>query len=229
VTIDILLAAALAGAAHANPGRVEDALKAFDDKIAGIMAEFEKKYSPEKPTDPDWVRADLNHLVAIDKALSEGTGVPYSEHFKDEERRHYDDEYAKRFQAIRAANEKELKDLLAANGWITINKFGAKADEQATLLVRHSDQDPDFQKDTLKMLEPLAAKHETNPRNYAYLYDQVAITAGEPQKYGTHGHCRDAKWKPDEIAEPDGVDARRKGVGLDPLEHFIEESDAKCR
>jgi hypothetical protein len=229
VTIGILLAAAFSVGAGAEPGRVNDALSQFDKKISAMMAEFDKKYSPAKPQDPNWVRADLQHMVDLDKAVNEGTGVPYAEHYKDEEHRVYDDQFSKRFDAIRAANEMELKDLLKANGgWITISKFGAKADEQATLLVRHSDQDPEFQKVVLNTLAPLAAKHETNPRNYAALYDQVAITEGQPQSFGTHGHCKDGKWKPDEIAEPDGVNARRKAIGLDPLEHYVEESRSKC-
>lgn len=118
--------------------------------------------------------------------------------------------------SVDAANVQWLKARLSEHGWYTISKYGSSADLAAWLLVQHADHDPAFQAEVLEMLEPLLIKNETRQRNYAYLYDRVAVNGNRPQRYGTQGRCISGKWEPREVEAPDELDARRAAVGLEP-------------
>jgi hypothetical protein len=113
------------------------------------------------------------------------------------------------------SNTAWLKGEIARAGWFTISLFGMEADHAAWLLTQHADRDPSFQAQVLAMLEPLVAQGESNATNYAYLYDRVAVNAHRPQRYGTQGHCvGPGVWEPRDSEAPDGLDERRKSVGL---------------
>ena len=108
-----------------------------------------------------------------------------------------------------------LKADLASNGWFLVSRDGPEADNAAWLMAQHADGDLPFQKRILALLEPLVARHETSPKNYAYLYDRVAVNEGRPQRYGTQGGCTGAGlWEPGPTEAPEGLDARRASVGL---------------
>ena len=104
--------------------------------------------------------------------------------------------------------------------WFTISEFGLEGNQNAWLLVQHADHDPPFQRQVLTILEPLAAKGETNPKKYAYLYDRVASSFAEPkerklQRYGTQGMCSGpGTWEPLPVEDPDKLDERRAAIGL---------------
>lgn len=115
-----------------------------------------------------------------------------------------------------------LKADLAKNGWFLISRDGPDADNAAWLMAQHADQDLPFQKQILALIEPLVARHESNPRNYAYIYDRVAVNQKLPQRYGTQGRCTEAgTWQPLETEAPGGLDARRASVGLGPEADYI--------
>lgn len=88
-------------------------------------------------------------------------------------------------------------------------------------------------KEILHELEDLRLRRETNPRNYAYLYDRAAfitqvpgtgavmmIQPGRRQRYGTQGRCESGRWEPFPLGEPDRVDQLRATVGLEPLAEY---------
>lgn len=113
------------------------------------------------------------------------------------------------------ANLQWLKADLAAHGWPKISQYGAGADSQAWLLVQHADQDLPFQREVLTLLEALLPAKETSAKNYAYLYDRVAVAEGRPQRYGTQGHCTGpGTWASREVEDPANLDKRRAEMGL---------------
>lgn len=115
-----------------------------------------------------------------------------------------------------------LKDDIAKNGWFLISRDGPDADNAAWLMAQHADQDLPFQKQILALIEPLVARHESNAKNYAYIYDRVAVNEKRPQRYGTQGRCTEAgAWEPRETEKPGGLDARRASVGLPPEATYI--------
>ncbi|TPW20655.1 MAG: hypothetical protein FD126_1470 [Elusimicrobia bacterium] len=134
-----------------------------------------------------------------------------------------------RIVALDQRNTAELKALLAPRDWFTVGDFGARADEDAWLLVQHADLDVAFQKDVLRRLEPLAASGQTSPANFAFLFDRVATNEGRLQRYGTQGGCAGpGVWRPNEQEDPARVDERRASVSLPPLAVYVKESGPGC-
>lgn len=126
---------------------------------------------------------------------------------------------------INANSTEELKMMLKIHGWLNISKFGKETDSQAWLLVQHADDDPRFQAAVLFFLEQLYPKGETDIKHYAYLYDRVALkhpSLGLKQKYGTQYLVKEGKviLKPYEGSIQE-VETRRKEMGLEPLELYL--------
>jgi len=119
-----------------------------------------------------------------------------------------------------------LKAILVIHGWITITKFGKEADRQAWLLVQHADHDPDFQKHCVLLLQQLYPSGETDKKNYAYLYDRVALKFqdfGLKQRYGTQAKIADDQIElcPFE-GSPEDVNQRRREMDFEPIEEYME-------
>lgn len=122
-----------------------------------------------------------------------------------------------------------LKGEIARRGWPRISRDGKDADNQAWLLVQHADLDPAWQAQILALLTALAPKGETNPKNYAYLFDRVAMKHGGPQRYGTQGRCiGTGQWRPDDD-EPGDLDARRATVGLPSETEYVAMVKTLCQ
>lgn len=120
----------------------------------------------------------------------------------------------------------KMKEILQQNGWLTISRYGHDTDHQAWLLVQHADQDPFFQAGCLFVLTNLVAKGETDKKNYAYLYDRVALkfeNLGMKQKYGTQVNIgsADIKLLPYEGSIAD-LNQRRYEAGLNTIEEYLE-------
>lgn len=114
-----------------------------------------------------------------------------------------------------------LKNQIQISGWFTISKYGEKADNAAWLITQHADRDPAFQQYTLRVLEPLIARKESNPINYAYLFDRIAVNNKRPQLYGTQGRCTSAGiWEPWNITAAEVLDERRMALGLQPQAEY---------
>lgn len=120
----------------------------------------------------------------------------------------------------------KMKQILLQYGWITISKFGQDADRQAWLLVQHADHDPLFQAGCLYILSCLIDKGETNKKNYAYLYDRVALkfqSLGMKQRYGTQLSLGNKEF---ELLPYEGsieeINRKRSEVGLPPLEEYLK-------
>lgn len=202
------------------PPVVAAAIAAYDAEVSGRRAAFEAK--PARPDDWRWVREKLAHMVDVDQFMRAYSQSDIVVRFDDDERRAFDQAFLPRWRSVDEANTRDLKQLLAAHGWFTISAFGPKADRNAWLLVQHADHDVPFQREVLTLLDGLVASRETDVRNYAYLYDRVAVAEGREQRYGTQGRCvAPGRWEPHPIEDPTNVDARRAAAELEPLADYV--------
>ncbi len=133
-----------------------------------------------------------------------------------------------------ADNSAFLKRELDARGgeWWTITEVGSDASGQIWLMTQHADQDRDFQKHALALMEPLAEAGEVSGSNYAYLWDRVAVAEQRPQRYGTQGGCTSAdNWDAAEIESPaEDVDMRRSAFGISmTFAAYDELMDGVCK
>ena len=75
---------------------------------------------------------------------------------------------------------------------------------------------PDFQEQCLPLLEEAAVQGDASPRDLAYLQDRVLLFRGEPQIYGTQYKVKDGVPELWTVRDPEGLDARRAALGLEP-------------
>jgi len=109
-----------------------------------------------------------------------------------------------------------MKEVVAKYGWPGKRIVGVDGANAAWFFVQHADADLAFQKACLAQMEPLVAAGEVTGKDFAYLWDRVAINEGRKQRYGT-------QFDGDDIApleDPANVDARRKSVGLSTLAEY---------
>lgn len=190
---------------------LEDDLRRADEAFAGV---------PTATADPAWVVRKLAHMVAKDQRMRGLAMRLFTGDASEDEKAYLRERLAPVWERVDVENTRELKPILEYWGWITIGKFGAKADGDAWLLVQHADRDPEFQKRVLEKLAALYPSGKTSASNYAYLYDRVAVAEKRPQRYGTQMHEVEGRMEPFPLEDPENVDARRKTVGLGTLEEY---------
>lgn len=124
------------------------------------------------------------------------------------------------------AHTERLKAIIAAHGWPKISETSERTAVTAVLIANHSG-DIDFQREVLSLLEPLANAREARPEDFARLYDRVATIDRRPQRYGTQGTtCQGGKYAvPSDLEGPEGLDARRAAMGLQPMAEYLASLD----
>jgi len=121
-------------------------------------------------------------------------------------------------------NTERLKAIVARCGWPVMEQHGKQAADDAWLLAQHADHDLAFQKRALALIEEAAtARGERVDRNFAYLYDRVAVAEKRPQRYGTQlyspsGAACALEFRP--MEDRAQVDARRAELNLPPLDAY---------
>jgi tetratricopeptide (TPR) repeat protein len=125
--------------------------------------------------------------------------------------------------AISGLNIDSLNLILVTNvikkyGFPTIPMVGAAAAHAAFLLCQHADEDLNFQKKVLGLMEQSA--HDVDPADLAYLTDRVMVAEKGVQLYGTQFlSLKDRTLYP--IQDASEVDVRRKKMGLSTLKEYI--------
>ncbi len=204
--------------------RVDSDLKNYDSKVENMRSEFAKTVAV--PRDLIWVKLKLTFMVEVDQYMRSMWQIPSKSRYTSEETEYFRKQFLPRNDQIDSENTSDLKSLLNIYPWFTISEFGTVPDSQAWLIVQHADLDPQFQKEMLEILTQLLPKKETNPKNYAYLFDRVAASWNDPskrtlQRYGTQGQCTAPQlWEPILMEEPEHIDQRRASVGLDTLAEY---------
>jgi hypothetical protein len=215
-TVLLILSLAVSPVFADETAPAPDLVRALKRDIALRNEEFARE--PANIADKEWVKRKLAHMFAVDQAFRFKIIAARKQPMTDDERKALDNAIGPAMLEMDREYTGEMKALLKLYPWFTISAFGAEADNHAWILVQHADRDVEFQKRVLTMLESLYRGGETNPRNYAYLVDRVAMNEQRPQRYGTQGRCtQPSTWEPFPMDEPDNVDNLRQAVGLEAL------------
>jgi hypothetical protein len=202
-----------------------EADRALEAVFAEISAEQALFTEARQPQSKEWVKRRLEHLFNVDQKARGAYMKPRPADWSPEARQYYGKKLGSRIVALDRAHTAELKELLKYYRWITISEFGEKAEGHAWLLVQHSDLDVPFQQEVLTILTSLYPQGETNPSNYANLWDRVAQNTGKLQRYGTQGRCEGpGKWVPYDVEDPAHLDQRRTSLGLTTMEAYLRRS-----
>lgn len=128
------------------------------------------------------------------------------------------DGYHPQMAALHRHNAARLRELIAQHGWPGRARVGEAAARAAWRIVQHAIGEPEFMR---AMLPIVAADPDADPIEVAMLDDRIRVFEGRLQRYGTQ-----VDWNAEGTAlvpmngieAPEHVDARRKDIGLPPLE-----------
>lgn len=206
--------------------KVDEDLALYDRTVLEMTSKF--KQTPSDPQDKAWVQSKLKFMFDVDQYMRSQWQIPFKHEYTKAEADYFNEQFGPRSESVDLADKSDLKELLKIYDWFRISTFGKVADGQAWIIVQHADLDPDFQKEVLKILEPLYPIGETSPENYAYLYDRVAASWNDTskrilQRYGTQGSCTGpGTWAPIPMEDPDHVDERRASMGMFSMAEYLK-------
>ncbi len=117
-----------------------------------------------------------------------------------------------------------LVEVFAKYGYPGYDLVGQQGEKDFWLMMQHQDQHPDFQESVLQQMKIAVDSNKASAANFAYLTDRVKVNRGLLQVYGTQMQLNAEKssYQPKPLIDPDGVNERRKSVGLEPIETYIE-------
>jgi hypothetical protein len=151
--------------------------------------------------------------------LDQTAAGPRQGRFKDmssEERKRYSD-------SVFAINEHRLKGIFAQYGFPGYALVGEQGSTNFWLMTQHCDKDPAFQEQVLSAMQAQLKHHNADPKNFAYLTDRVRINTNRKQLYGTQVtyNTDSCQAVPKPLADSLNVNQRRKAIGLEPLESYL--------
>ena len=231
----LLLAFASSSPAQAcrqNYPKLDSKLASLDLSINTMNDDFAKL--PADIRSKEWVKTKLQHMFEVDQAVRNAVLDALQQNYPADELQCAKNEIVSRMASVDAQDTTDMKQILEIYGWLKISEFGSDADTRAWLIIQHADHDPEFQKSVLVILEKLWRVGETNPQNFAYLFDRVASSWNDPtkrvpQRYGTQGSCATAgDWEPLPIDDISNLDARRAEVKLPPFSEYKKLTDTMC-
>lgn len=122
--------------------------------------------------------------------------------------------------AIIADNLRYIRELTQRVGWIDIPRFGKNAAEAAILVAKHG-SDLTLMKAALPIVENDVKKHGGSGEMFSVLYDELAITLGNQQRYGTQFDT-DKEGRPYilPLEDPGRVNQYRKEIGILSFEEY---------
>jgi hypothetical protein len=130
--------------------------------------------------------------------------------------------YHPRMRAVHERHASRLAQIVAEHGWPGEREVGADGAEAAWLIVQHAIAQPEFQRQALSMVSAAAARGEVPGWQVAKLEDRIRTLEGRLQCYGTQFDWDAAgQLSPLPIEDRAGVDARRRVLGLPPLNEEI--------
>ena len=138
--------------------------------------------------------------------------------------------YHAEMEQVHRENARALEALLDAGGWPGASQVGEDGAAAAWLVAVHAIGEPAFQRRCLTLLERALAQGEARPEQRAALVDRIRYNERRPQVYGTiFDWDADGRMSPWQIEDPDGVEQRRREVGLPPLAESVREVRERTR
>lgn len=209
-TISLLAIFATTQITPAPSPEADKALHAFDERLgrdAEVSAEIAAMFAREQAARFAIIEVMQNPaLTGEDRAwLTEHAGA--------------------RIDSMDEANTARLEEILETTGWRELAQMqGGRTVRHAWSIVSHADHNTEFQRAVLETVRPLVASGsfgDIGPAQFAKISDSVAISSGQPQKYGTQLICENGEWVAMELESPEQLDERRAEVGLPPFDVYL--------
>lgn len=123
------------------------------------------------------------------------------------------------------ANQIRIQAIFEEYGYPGYDLIGEAGASNFWVMVQHSDHMPEFQKAVLEKMKVEVDAGNADSRDYGLLVDRVKLNTGEPQVYGTQVDYNFdlAQAFPMNLAEPETVNDRRRSIGLEPIEVYLND------
>jgi hypothetical protein len=163
------------------------------------------------------LKAELKQMAEIDQIAAY---IPQGKYLKLTE-----EEWMSFKDSVFTTNQKRIKEIFNQYGFVGVDLAGKEGTNNFWLLVQHSDHTPEFQKEVLVKMKLEVEKGNAEPGNYGLLVDRVRINSGQKQVYGTQVayNSETGQAYPNNLEDSLNVNERRKSVGLDPLENYLND------
>jgi len=125
--------------------------------------------------------------------------------------------------SVFTTHQKRIKEIFDQNGFVGFDLAGKEGSVNFWLMVQHSDHNPKFQKEVLEKMKIEVDKGNAPPSNYGLLVDRVKLNTGQKQVYGTQVayNLKTGQAYPKKLADSVTVNDRRKSIGLEPIEIYL--------
>ena len=125
--------------------------------------------------------------------------------------------------SIFRSNQKRIAEIFKKYGFVGYDIAGKSGSNDFWLIVQHSDHNPDFQKKVLKKMKIEVEKGNADSQKYGLLVDRVKLNTGEKQIYGSQVtyNPKTGQAYPRKLSDSATVNQRRKAIGLEPLEIYL--------
>lgn len=120
------------------------------------------------------------------------------------------------------ANDQWLRETVAKYGWIDATRFGGKAAGGAIVMAKHS-ADTRLLLSAIPLIEHDLASDKQFAATYAIAYDQLLLSLGQKQRYGSQVCAQPGGVHPFlcAVETPSRIDERRAEIGLEPLSKYL--------
>lgn len=127
--------------------------------------------------------------------------------------------------SIYRTHQKRVKEIFDDFGFVGFDLAGKEGSSDFWLIVQHSDHNPEFQLEVLEKMKKEVDKGNADSRTYGLLVDRVKLNTGQPQIYGTQldYNMEICQAYPRNLADSLNVNKRRKEIGLEPLEVYLND------
>lgn len=127
--------------------------------------------------------------------------------------------------SVFTANQKRVGEIFAEYGFIGFDLAGESGSRNFWMIVQHSDHNPEFQKEVLKEMKKEVDKQNAISSDYGFLFDRVNLNTGQSQIYGTQVtyNMNNGQAYPKKLEDSINVNQRRKSIGLEPIEEYLNE------
>ena len=130
--------------------------------------------------------------------------------------------YHPRMEALHQRHATRLAALIDAHGWPGRSRVGRDGARAAWLILQHAIGNPPLMRRGLTLLQGGVREGEVSALEVAMLEDRIRTFEGRPQRYGTQFDWDEhGRLSPLPLEDPAGVDARRRAIGLGPLDQDI--------
>lgn len=125
--------------------------------------------------------------------------------------------------SVFTTHQKRIEEIFNTYGFAGYDLVGEEGSQDFWLVVQHSDHNPEFQKEILEKMKIEVDNENADAKSYALLVDRVKLNTGQKQVYGTQVdyNFKFAQAYPKKLADSINVNQRRKSVGLEPLEVYL--------